>query len=376
MSGTRWSEAEFKYLLKRAVEDGESIRVIVQEINQKFPGVHRTYHGAKSALLTHDVYLDELRGKSVRKREAWVNEAKLKAQARMEGSLLTPEPPVPVPPKLSEDELRKQLSEKGYKVEKLSPDKMDLKIDVSHLFSGDKMKFAVISCTQLGSKYQQITHLRSFYRYIQDQGIKVVFHCGDMVDGINVYTGQEYELFLHGEKAQGDYCVEHYPKMEDGGKTLVIAGNHDYSFMKEAGCDIVERISERRPDIEYLGAFGAFPKTDYLSIYLQHGGGGMAYARSYKMQKLIEQMAPESKPDLYFLGHWHTTCALFEYRNVTAFLMGCFQSQTPHLRRFGLYPEIGGLIMEVTINEKTRKQTLADMKFEWVPFYIPIENDY
>jgi len=375
MSGTAWSEAELAYLLKRAVDDNQPIRTVVDEINQKFAGAHRTYHGAKSVLWAHSVCLEELRGNRMKKRESMIMESREKAKLRNEGQHALPVPDSP-PPKLSEAELRKQLSEKGYKVEKLSPDKMDLKIDVSHLFSGNKMKFAVISCTQLGSKYQQITHLRSFYRYIQDQGIKVVFHCGDMVDGINVYTGQEYELFLHGEKAQGDYCVEHYPKMEDGGKTLVIAGNHDYSFMKEAGCDIVERISERRPDIEYLGAFGAFPKTDYLSIYLQHGGGGMAYARSYKMQKLIEQMAPEIKPDLYFLGHWHTTCALFEYRNVTAFLMGCFQSQTPHLRRFGLYPEIGGLIMEVTINEKTRKQTLADMKFEWVPFYIPIENDY
>jgi len=397
MSGTRWSEAEFTYVLRRAVDDRQPVRVIVDELNKMNPTVRRTYHGVKAVLLSHNINLEDLRGESIKRRDMIANEAKEKAKIKMvsvlgspieeeemarlrsEGSLLEPGNPEEEEPEMSEKdeaELRRRLCERGYKVEKLSPDKKDLDIDVSRLFEGDKMQFAVISCTQIGSKYQQLTHLRSFYQFIQDRDIKVVFHCGDLVDGVDVYKGHEYELFLHGEKAQTDYCVAKYPHMDNGGKTLVIAGNHDYSFMKTAGCDIVENICAKRDDMEYIGAFGAFPKTDFLRVYLQHGKGGGAYARSYKMQKFIEQMAPEIKPDLFFLGHYHSTCALFEYRNVTAFMMGCFQAQTPHERQYGLFPEIGGLIMEVTINDKTRRQTLADMKFEWVPFYIPLENDF
>jgi predicted phosphodiesterase len=274
----------------------------------------------------------------------------------------------------SEESLRQTLSNLGYKVEKLSPDKMDRTYDLSKLFDGDVFEFAVISCTHLGSKFHQLTFLKQFYQYVVSRKIKVIFHCGDLVDGINVYKGQEYELFLHGAKAQLDYAIEYYPRFS--GKTYVIAGNHDYSFITRAGLDILESLAAARPDIIYLGAYGAYPNIPPVKIYLQHGGGGNAYARSYKLQKVIEQFAPEKKPDLYFLGHYHSTAALFEYRNVTAFQLGCFQAQTPYLRRLGVYPEIGGIIGKVIVNKKWRERTIARMSFEVVPFYVPIENDF
>jgi len=379
MTRVKWSDDEIDFLISKVSDPNCTVQAAVDELNLRFPGRNRTFNGAVGVLRSRGTSVPQLRAcQPLIKKELTEEEL---AQLRGEGSFLEPGNPKeeeeePEMSEKEEEELRRRLCEAGYKVEKLSPDKKDLDIDVSQLFEGDEMEFAVISCTQIGSKYQQLTHLREFYRFLDKRGIKVVFHCGDLVDGVDVYKGHEYELFLHGEKAQSDYCVAKYPRLENGGKTLVIAGNHDYSFMKTAGCDIVENICARRDDMEYLGAYGAFPKTDFLRIYLQHGKGGGAYARSYKMQKFIEQMAPEIKPDLFFLGHWHSTCALFEYRNVTAFLMGCFQAQTPHERQLGLFPEIGGLIMKITINDKTRRQTLADMKFEWVPFYIPLENDY
>jgi predicted phosphodiesterase len=285
-----------------------------------------------------------------------------------------PESPITT---LDESDMAEELASLGYKVEKLSADKADrhAPIDLS-MFDGEHIRFAVISCTQLGSKYQQITYLRDFYKLADDRGIKVVLHCGDLVDGMNVYDGQEYELFIHGVKAQADYAAENYPQLSNGGITYVISGNHDYSFMKESGADILEQVSQRRSDIKYIGAYGAYPDIGPMKVYLHHGGGGGAYARSYRLQKNIEQFAPEAKPDLYFMGHYHIGCHLPMYRNVCAFMIPCFQSQTPFLRRLGLYPEIGGLIMDITINDWHRKAGLVDMKFEWVPFYVPKENDY
>jgi len=61
---------------------------------------------------------------------------------------------------------------------------------------------------------------------------------------------------------------------------------------------------------------------------------------------------------------------------VTAFQLGCFQAQTPYLRRLGVYPEIGGIIGKVIVNKKWRERTIARMSFEVVPFYVPIENDF
>ena len=357
-TGIKWSEKELNRL-RSLIAKGKTVPEAVSIINDEF-GTARTYNAAKAVLWGNGIPVTTIRTSALAESCEKSEDEEGTSEAAM-----------------SEAEMREVLCANGYRVEKLSSDKMDESfiLDPS-LFEGDHVRFAVISCTQLGSKYQQITHLRNFYRLIQDQGIKLVLHAGDVVEGMDVYSGQEYELFLHGAKAQADYVIEHYPRMENGGKTLMIAGNHDYSFMQKAGMDIVQEIAQSRDDIEYLGAYGAYPETDYLRIYLQHGGGGGAYARSYKLQKNIEQMAPEAKPDLYFLGHYHTTAMLWGYRNVSAMMLGCFQSQTPFERRHGLYPEIGGFIVDATINDKTRKQTLAGLQVTWIPFFVPLEEDY
>jgi len=281
--------------------------------------------------------------------------------------------------KAEDGELREALSARGYRVEKLTPDKMDRRFKIDpRLFDGEVIKFGSISCTHLGSKYQQLTHLHSFYQYAQEQGCKVIFHNGDMVDGINVYPGHEYELFLHGIKAQREYAIRHYPRMENGGKTYVIDGNHDYSFHKEIGDDILEGVASKREDIEYLGSYGAFPKVLGLNIYMHHGGGmSKPYARSYRMQKNIEEMTPDKKPDFYFLGHYHASCILLEYRNVIAFQLPSFQAQTPYARRSGWPAEVGGFIITVVKNERERASGgTSKMQFEFVPFYVPKENDF
>lgn len=348
-----WTDEEKKFVLKRVLEDKVHPWDVWPECNARFKR-NRSYGAVKSFLTDHSISYSGL----VRK-GAQGGDNKIEVE------------------QYTEEQMREELSKRGYKVEKREEAKTDrrFKIDTSK-FEGDTIKIAIISCSQLGSKYQQLTYLRDFYKYFQGQGGKIVLHCGDMVDGEKMYRGQEYELFLHGAKAQKDYCIENYPRMENGGKTHVIMGNHDESFWKHNGIDALEDIAKEREDIVYHGRWGAYPKINDLSIYMAHGTGGVSYARTYRLQKLIEQFSPAQKPDFYFIGHWHVSTALFMYRNVTAFMTPCFQSQTPYLKGKGLYPEIGGFIMDITTNDTFRKKGTAKVKFEYVPFYVPKENDY
>ena len=285
--------------------------------------------------------------------------------------------------KLTTDELRQELSSRGYKVERLGREDVDNRFDIPDgMFDGDEVRFAVLSCTQIGSKYQQITHLNRFYHYCQEEyGIKLFLHCGDMLDGERVYRGHVYELFLHGADAQIDYACNNYPEARNGAKTMVITGNHDESFIKNAGINPVRRISEQRDDIEYVGITGAYPRINHPSIgskrlYIHHGEGGCSYARSYKLQKYIEQFSPEQKPDTYFCGHFHVSCYLPDYRNVDGFLVPCFQAQTPYLKRKQLMPIIGGYIVIMKINDYGREGNKVELDFKKNTFYKPIDHDY
>jgi DNA polymerase II small subunit/DNA polymerase delta subunit B len=274
--------------------------------------------------------------------------------------------------KMSNKELIDELSKRGFFASKVPPQVAGNTFVADETkVSGNKYHFAVISCTQIGSKYQQLSHLHTFYDICQKRHIKTVFHCGDVVDGEKVYRGQEYELFLHGADAQIDYVVKNYPQIK-GIKTIAILGNHDESFYKTSGMNVVKAIAEKRPDIEYAGDYFATAKVDGIKVALMHGAGGVAYARSYKLQKIIEQLAPEVKPHMLFVGHWHIQAHIPAYRNVEAFSMGCFQAQTPFLTRLGLFPNIGGVILEVVTDETGIKS----VKTEWIPFYIPKKNDF
>jgi len=273
---------------------------------------------------------------------------------------------------IPEQDILQELSRRGRKVRILEEAITDrhVKINTRRLH-GDTIRIGAISCTHLGSLYQQLTALREFYRYCAETGVTDIFHAGDMVDGMAVYEGQEYEVFAHGFDAQVKYAIENYPQ-EEGIATHVISGNHDHSFNKIGGANIIQAISREREDIHYLGDFGAHVEIDGIRIYLMHGRGGHAYARSYKLQKIIENFTPENKPHILLAGHWHTLCILPLYRNVEAFSLGSFQAQTPYLRRMGIWPAVCGLILEITPDDKG----LAKIRAEWPMWHIMRTEDY
>jgi len=117
---------------------------------------------------------------------------------------------------------------------------------------------------------------------------------------------------------------------------------------------------------------GAFIEIDGISIYLHHGTGGNSYARSYKLQKFIEQLAPDQKPNIYLLGHYHTEVVLPGYQNVYGYQLPCFQAQTPYLKGKGVCPIVSAVILEFIPNVRG----LARARFERIPFPVPNEADY
>lgn len=76
------------------------------------------------------------------------------------------------------------------------------------------------------------------------------------------------------------------------------------------------------------------------------------------------------------MNHYHVTNILPGYRNVYGILPGCFQAQTPFLRRLGLQPDIGGMIMEVKLSDMDVENGITTCRIEWVPFPRIIRDDY
>ena len=234
------------------------------------------------------------------------------------------------------------------------------------------LKFAIIGDTQFGSKYTQITHLKNFYELCASEGIKDVYHTGDVTDGLKMRSGHEYELYKTSADDMVQDVIENYPRIE-GITTHFITGNHDASIYKQVGYDIGNTITEKRPDMKYLGRDCALIfLTPNCKLELRHPWDGTAYALSYKPQKMIEAMESDSKPNILAIGHYHKAEYLF-YRNVHCLQTGCFQAQTPYTRGKGISVHMGGWIVTIHVD---KNGTITRFGSEFVPYYSSIKDDY
>jgi predicted phosphodiesterase/biotin operon repressor len=273
------------------------------------------------------------------------------------------------------DDIKKQ----GYDIEEvgntISLAKMTLETnnEILNNWRGEKViRFGVIADTHFNSIYQQITHLNHFYDICEREGIKTIYHAGDIDEGEEMRPGHKYECFNQGADEHTNYIVENYP-IRKNIVTKFITGNHDHSMIKRCGFNIGKAISSRRPDLEYIG-------QDYARVYLthncrmdiQHPGDGAAYALSYSIQRTIESLASGDKPNILVFGHHHKAIYLM-YRNIHGIEAGTFQAQTPFMRGKRLAAQVGGWIVEVHVDDEG---SITRFKPEFIPCYKMIEHDY
>lgn len=258
---------------------------------------------------------------------------------------------------LSEREAKKILTEK----KRIKPKPL------RRYFSDEVIRFGIVSDTHLGSLYERLDELHTLYAICRKEGVKIVLHSGDLVDGNGrLYRNQLNEIHTYGAQRQVEYLTKNYPKVK-GITTYFITGNHDLSYYNDNGIDVGHLIQQARPDMEYLGQYEATIHLGKARIRLVHPSGGCAYALSYKGQKFAEQIPPGQKPDILIFGHWHTSF-YFWYRNIHILNAGCFQGQTSYLARKGLMPAIGGWICKFYQGKQKRDRVVAFQPC-WIPFF-------
>lgn len=240
-------------------------------------------------------------------------------------------------------------------------------------WGGDRIvRFGLMGDTQINSNYTQLTHLHRLYDFYESEGIKKVYHTGDIDDGEQMRKGHQYEVYTQGVDAHADEIIRVYPKRK-GMMTEFITGNHDASMIKLAGVDIGRRIASERKDMKYLGYGSAVVQlTDNCSLELRHPEDGTAYAFSYKSQKMIDAISGGEKANIMGIGHYHKGEYL-PYRNIHAFQTACFQAQTPWMRGKGIAAVVGGWIVEVRLNVDGG---IERIRHEFIPFYTSIREDY
>lgn len=270
-------------------------------------------------------------------------------------------------PQVTQREIMQYLRERG--ISKDAIDDLLIPKKYSPRIIGNKnireFKLGIIADTHLCDKACALDELHDFYEYCSESGVQDIINAGDVVAGIRVYRGQEFDLVAHGFKDQLDYAVKYYPKI-DGITTHVVSGNHDMSFKVRAGVNFVEALSKEREDVKWIGDYDADIVVNGVRIKAGHGDHGTPYSVSYRLQKRLEKMGTPL-PQIYILGHYHTALTMM-YQNVHAYLPGCWQKPNDFSIRKGLPNMIGGYIAHIKV-ENDENNTIKSIKNELVAYY-------
>lgn len=228
--------------------------------------------------------------------------------------------------------------------------------------SSGRYRVGAATDQHLGSRYERLDELHDFYRICREEGVETVLNAGNWIDG-EIPRINGADLHVHGLDGQIEYLVAQYPQIP-GIETWAIWGDdHESWFGRALGVDM-GRYAERamrangRLDWHNLGYMerdielvdGRSGKS--CRLRLVHPGGGSAYAVSYTMQKLIESYDGGDKPAALVAGHYHKMDAGI-YRNTWYTQAGCFQDQTPFMRKKKLSAAVGGCIIDYEQDPET-----------------------
>ena len=265
--------------------------------------------------------------------------------------------------------LVKLLNEDGFLVDYANGEIINLKTppknnDVYEIPAySENLKLCLISDTHLCSKYDRIDILNYIYEKAYKNNVKHILHSGDFTDGNNMRSRPEHVLELKEISYDGqvDYCVEKYPK-QYGINTYAISGNHDNWWYKLSGGEIVKSIAKQRDDIIYLGSDYADLKLGKIKIRLFHGKGGVGYARSYKIQKYLDSIDPDERPQILQTGHIHQSFYM-QQGKTHCFQTSCLEDLTPYARSQGFSGDRSCWWLDIESDNKGRIFNI-DMELE------------
>jgi len=236
--------------------------------------------------------------------------------------------------------------------------KDNVKIDFDNRFS-----FLVLSDTHIGNIYENISLIKSLYKYAEKRNIKYVFHLGDLTEGTAIKDSKNIRIKRFTVDDQVSFLTRNYPK-HDSINTLYILGNHDERWVKE-GIDISKIIDSRRYDMHCLGYKNSKITIGNTNILMQHP---FSIEREQKYDDEIRDLYICPNFDLVLRGHTHYNgIYINDMNSIVVNVPACYGSPT---RKY-----IGAYEIILKKNEEELKQLIVDEDVQaFAHLKFPLEN--
>ena len=230
-------------------------------------------------------------------------------------------------------------------------------------FGKEVFKFAHITDTHMGAVFFKEYIWDALCREIDKQKVDMVFHTGDVTEGLNnSRIDMIYDLTHIGYDKQKEYAIEKLSMLNAPIKA--VDGNHDRWYKKSSGALIVKDIADNLENMEYLGEDSADVKVGNAVFRLWHGEDGSSYATSYRLQKLVEAFSGGDKPSVLLAGHTHKQGYFFD-RNIHCITGGAVTTQSNWMKRTRKANHTGFWICTAYLNDFG----IGSLETRFYPFY-------
>ena len=274
------------------------------------------------------------------------------------------------PTKKINKKLEQKLAEMSEKEQQIllkqleSPRKNNGRRIYEHHYNPVHVRIGIISDPHIGSKYfDPETFEKSVYTFNKEK-VEAIYCCGDIIEGMSNRDGHIYELETIGTTAQINQAIKILSAYKQ--PLYFITGNHDEWAMKKAnqGVLVGDTLETKLSNAHFLDEYEAnIELAPKIMLRLTHDGRS-AYALSYSLQKRINALDDESKPQILANGHLHKSLYMY-YRNIHAVEAGTFQNQTPFMARKGSPAMVGFWIFDIKYND--------GKIYEFTPRWFPKE---
>ena len=254
-----------------------------------------------------------------------------------------------------------------------------------------------LSDLHIGSMYFMEKELNDFISWLSSpdpvaRKIRFVLICGDLVDGVGIYPGQDKELVFVNVEDQLKKAVEILEKIPKHIKIFIVPGNHDPGRRALPQPAIPEKYELGLWNKENFFVLGnpSIVSLNGVKVLLYHGQSiddvvrttpGLSYDKPTEVMRRFLQarhlspiygsqtpIAPETEdmmvidevPDIFQAGHVHVL-GFDMYRGVLILNSGAWQHQTPFQAGVGITPSTG---IAVIVNLKTFKVYTKDFGSE------------
>lgn len=245
------------------------------------------------------------------------------------------------------------------------------------LGSSRRVYAVMLSDLHIGSKLFLADDFRRFLAWLNGklgdldivERIRYVIIAGDVVDGVGVYPGQEFQLSERNLKRQYSLAQEFLRQVPKHMKLLVVPGNHDPVRQALPQPAVPEDVAGPLYGLENAVHLGgpANVKLDGVNFLIYHGRSlddviatvpDLTYDRPVEAMEVLLKarhlaptygkrtaISPELRdmlvidpvPDVFHAGHVHTL-DVGSYRGTLVVNSGTFQAQTPFQANMGLDP--------------------------------------